>query len=155
MSADDRGTSLAAGDAIRYDIRKCPTGVDPASAEIVSSLPMTSSLARTPIHPGTHLAERLTALDMSAAELGRRIAVPTNRITGILNGQRGITGDTALRLGHFFGTSPELWLNLQTVYELRVAERKLGPALRKLPTLSDREPSRRSPSRLIAREDAP
>ena len=116
---------------------------------------MTSSLARTPIHPGTHLAERLAALDMSAAELGRRIAVPTNRITGILNGQRGITGDTALRLGHFFGTSPELWLNLQTVYELRVAERKLGPALRKLPTLSDREPSGRSPSGLIAREDAP
>ena len=155
MSANDRGTSLAAGDAIRYDIRKYSTRVDPASAEIVGSLPMTSSLARTPIHPGTHLAERLTALDMSAAELGRRIAVPTNRITGILNGQRGITGDTALRLGHFFGTSPELWLNLQTVYELRVAERKLGAALRKLPTLSDREPSGRSPSRLIAREDAP
>ena len=81
--------------------------------------------------------------------------MPTNRITGILNGQRGITGDTALRLGHFFGMPAEHWLNLQTVFELRVAERKLGPALRKLPTLSDREPSGRSPSRLIAREDAP
>jgi addiction module HigA family antidote len=112
-------------------------------------------MSRTPTHPGAHLAERLAELNMSAAELGRRLAVPTNRITGILNGQRGITGDTALRLGHFFGTSPELWLNLQTVYELRVAERKLGAALRKLPTLSDREPSGRSPSRLIAREDTP
>ena len=112
-------------------------------------------MSRTPTHPGAHLAERLAELNMSAAELGRRLAVPTNRITGILNGQRGITGDTALRLGHFFGTSPELWLNLQTVYELRVAERKLGPALRKLPTLSDREQSGRSPSGLIAREDAP
>lgn len=74
---------------------------------------------------------------MSAAGLGRRLAVPTNRITGILNGQRGITGDTALRLGHFSGTSPELWLKLQTVYELGVAERKLGAAL---PTLSNRKP---------------
>ena len=112
-------------------------------------------MSRTPTHPGAHLAERLVELNMSAAELGRRLAVPTNRITGILNGQRGITGDTALRLGHFFGMPAEHWLNLQTVYELRVAERKLGPALRKLPTLSDREPSGRSPSRLIAREEAP
>lgn len=140
----DCSVPLVADDAIRYDIRKYSTSVDPASAEIVSSLPMTASLARTPIHPGAHLAERLAELNMSAAELGRRLAVPTNRITGILNGQRGITGDTALRLGHFFGTSPELWLNLQTVYELRVAERKLGPALRKLPTLSDRTPTERA-----------
>jgi len=83
---------------------------------------------------------------MSAAELGRRLAVPTNRITGILNGQRGITGDTALRLGHFFGMPAEHWLNLQTVYELGVAERKLGAALRRLPTLSDRTPTERAPA---------
>jgi len=83
---------------------------------------------------------------MSAAELGRRLAVPTNRITGILNGQRGITGDTALRLGHFFGMPAEHWLSLQTVYELGVAERKLGAALRRLPTLSDRTPTERAPA---------
>jgi addiction module HigA family antidote len=67
---------------------------------------------RTAIHPGEHLAEPLEELDMSAAELARNLKVPTNRITEILNGRRAITGDTALRLGHFFGTSPEFWLNL-------------------------------------------
>jgi len=99
-------------------------------------------MARTPIHPGEHLAEQLSELGMSAAELGRRLGVPTNRITSILNAQRAITGDTALRLGHFFGTSADFWLNLQKVYELRVAEKKLGATLSKLPKLSDgvREP---------------
>ncbi len=72
---------------------------------------------------------------MSAAELARRIAVPTNRVTAILNGQRAITGDTALRLAHFFGTSAEFWLNLQSLYEIRVAERKAGKTIRKLPRL--------------------
>lgn len=81
-------------------------------------------MARTPIHPGEHLAEELKALDMSAAELGRQLKVPTNRITEILNGQRAITGDTALRLAHFFGTSAQLWLNLQSLYELRLASRR-------------------------------
>jgi addiction module HigA family antidote len=71
-------------------------------------------MARLAIHPGEHLAEELKALGMSAAELARQMRVPTNRVTGILNGQRALTGDTALRLGHFFGTSPEFWLNLQT-----------------------------------------
>ena len=65
------------------------------------------------IHPGEHLAEELRELDMSAAALARQLQVPTNRITAIINGQRAITGDTALRLAHFFGTSPEFWLNLQ------------------------------------------
>ncbi len=92
-------------------------------------------MARMAIHPGEVLAEDLEALEMSAAELSRRIKVPTNRITGILNGQRGITGDTALRLGHFFGTSAEFWLNLQKLYELRLAEAKAGSQIRALPTL--------------------
>ena len=70
-------------------------------------------MARNAIHPGEHLSEQLKELDMSAAELGRQLKVPTNRITGILNGQRAITGDSALRLAHFFGTSAEFWLNLQ------------------------------------------
>ena len=81
---------------------------------------------REPIHPGETLREDLDALGMSAAELARRIDVPTNRITGILNARRAITGDTALRLGRFFGTSGEFWLNLQKLYELRLAEEKNG-----------------------------
>ncbi len=92
-------------------------------------------MARIAIHPGEHLAEELDTLTMSAAELARQLKVPTNRVTGILNGQRAITGDTALRLAHFFGTSAEFWLNLQSLYELRMAEAKTGKAIRKLPTL--------------------
>jgi len=65
--------------------------------------------------------------------------VPTNRVTGILNGQRTVTGDTALRLGHFFGTTPEFWLNLQSLYELRLAEQQAGKAIRALPTLKRRK----------------
>jgi addiction module HigA family antidote len=111
-------------------------------------------MSRTPTHPGAHLAERLAELNMSAAELGRRLAVPTNRITGILNGQRGITGDTALRLGHFFDMPAEHWLNLQTVYELGVAERKLGADLSKLPTLNKRKPSRGKSFGVATQEEA-
>ncbi len=98
-------------------------------------------MALTAIHPGEHLAEELEALDMSAAELARQLKVPTNRITGILNGQRAITGDTALRLAHFFGTSAEFWLNLQSLYELRLAEDKAGKSIKTLPTLKHREPA--------------
>ena len=92
-------------------------------------------MARIAIHPGEHLAEELDALKMSAAELARRLKVPTNRVTEILNGQRAVTGDTALRLAHFFGTSAEFWLTLQSLYELRVADAKTGKSIRKLPTL--------------------
>ena len=92
-------------------------------------------MARNAIHPGEHLAEQLEELGLSAAELGRRLGVPTNRITGILNGQRAITGDTALRLGHFFGVSPQFWLNLQALYDLRMAEAKVGKQVKSLPTL--------------------
>jgi antitoxin HigA-1 len=91
------------------------------------------------IHPGEHLAEELKALDMSAAELARQLDVSTNRITQILNGTRAITGDTALRLAHFFGTSAEFWLNLQSLYELRVAQEKAGKSIKTLPTLKRRE----------------
>ena len=93
-------------------------------------------MGRSAIHPGEHLAEQLEELDMSAAALARQLKVPTNRITEILNGQRAVTGDTALRLGHFFGTSPEFWLNLQKLYELRLAEQKSGEAIKDLPTLA-------------------
>jgi addiction module HigA family antidote len=92
----------------------------------------------TAIHPGDQLAEELETLNLSAAELARHLKVPTNRITGILNGQRAITGDTALRLGHFFGTSAEFWLNLQSLYELRLAEKKAWRSIKVLPTLKQR-----------------
>jgi addiction module HigA family antidote len=91
------------------------------------------------IHPGEHLAVELKELGMSAAELARKLDVPTNRITGILNGQRAITGDTALRLAHFFGTSAEFWLNLQSLYELRIAQKKVGRSIRALPRLNHGE----------------
>jgi len=97
-------------------------------------------MALTAIHPGEHLAEELKELEMSAAELARKLAVPTNRITGILNGKRAITGDTALRLAHFFGTSAEFWLNLQSLYDLRIAESKVGKLIKALPKL--RHPER-------------
>jgi len=96
-------------------------------------------MALTAIHPGEHLAEELEALDMSAAELARKINVPTNRITQILNGTRAITGDTALRLAHFFGTSAQFWLNLQSLYELRLAQENVGKSIKALPTLKQCE----------------
>ena len=96
-------------------------------------------MAVTAIHPGEHLAEELKELGMTATGLARKLDVPPNRITGILNGQRAITGDTALRLGHFFGTSAEFWLNLQSLYELRVAQKKAGNSIRGLPQLKHPE----------------
>lgn len=85
------------------------------------------------IHPGEHLAEELKELNISAAELARQLDVPTNRITEILNARRAITGDTALRLAHFFGTTPEFWLNLQSLYEIRLAQKKSGKSIKALP----------------------
>ena len=79
-----------------------------------------------PVHPGEVLGEELQELGMSANALAKALSVPTNRITAILNGQRGITADTALRLSRYFGTTPQLWLSLQQAYELRMAEIELG-----------------------------
>ncbi len=81
------------------------------------------------------MAEELEALGMSAAGLARQLRVPTNRITGIINGQRAITGDTALRLAHYFGSNAQFWLNLQSLYELRPAEQKAGKSIKALPRL--------------------
>ena len=92
-------------------------------------------MAVTAIHPGEHLAEELKELGMSAAELARQLDVPTNRVTEILNGKRAITGDTALRLAHFFGTNAEFWLNLQSLYDLRIAQKKAGKSIRRLRAL--------------------
>jgi antitoxin HigA-1 len=93
-------------------------------------------MGRSATHPGEHLAQQLKELGMSAAELARNLKVPTNRVTGILNGRRAVTGDTALRLGHFFGMSAEFWMNLQKLYELCLAENKSGTMIKDLPTLA-------------------
>ncbi len=87
------------------------------------------------IHPGEHLQEELEALSMSAAELARQLKVPGNRISQILKGERDVTADTAMRLGHFFGTSAQFWLNLQSLYDLRMAEMRSGKAIKALPRL--------------------
>jgi addiction module HigA family antidote len=97
-------------------------------------------MAIAAIHPGEHLAEELKELGLSAAELARKMNVPTNRVTQILHGTRAITGDTALRLAHFFGTSARFWLNLQSLYDLRLAEEKAGKSIKALPRLKRREP---------------
>ncbi len=94
----------------------------------------------TAIHPGEQLAEELETLGMSAAELARKLDVPTNRVTQILNGTRSITGDSALRLAHFFGTSAQFWLNLQSLYDLRLAQQKVGKSIKGLPRLKRNEP---------------
>ena len=88
-------------------------------------------MAVTAIHPGKHLAEELKELNVSAAAFARRLHVPANCITELLNGRRAMTGDTALCLSHFFGTSAEFWLNLQELYERRVAENKISLPVRK------------------------
>ena len=93
----------------------------------------------TPIHPGEHLAEELDELGMSAVELAQQIQVPAKCVTEVLGGRESITGDLALRLAHFFGTSPEFWLNLQKLYELRLAEEEVGTLVETLPTLKSLE----------------
>jgi addiction module HigA family antidote len=90
-------------------------------------------MTRLIIHPGEHLADELGALEMSSNELAKELGVPTNRITQIISGKRGITGDTALRLGRWFGTGPDIWMNLQKNYELRIAAQEMGAALKKIP----------------------
>lgn len=90
-------------------------------------------MARILIHPGEHLADELKAIGMSANELAKDLGVPTNRLTQIIAGKRGISGDTALRLGKWFGTGPDIWINLQKNYELRLAAEEIGDALKKIP----------------------
>lgn len=85
------------------------------------------------VHPGGILADELKELGISARELARQINVPANRITQIIKEQRGISGDTALRLGHWFGTGPELWMNLQSTYELNLARKLAGTEIEALP----------------------
>jgi addiction module HigA family antidote len=91
-------------------------------------------MARPPIHPGEVLADELAELGITPTALSRQLKVPANRITQIIQGRRGITGDTALRLGHWFGMSAQFWLNLQAAYDIRLAEREVGREVARLPT---------------------
>ena len=79
-----------------------------------------------PIHPGRILRRELDARDLSANRLALALRLPSGRITDILNGKRGISPETALRLGRYFGNSPRFWMNLQTAFELAQAEREIG-----------------------------
>jgi addiction module HigA family antidote len=92
------------------------------------------SMARPAIHPGEILADELNELEITPTELSRQLSVPPNRISQIIQGKRAITGDTALRLGHWFQTSAQFWLNLQSAYDLRVATDQVGREIAALPT---------------------
>src|SRR5436309_4914659 len=98
---------------------------------------------RDPIHPGQFLADELAELGMNPAELARELHVPANRIYQILSGRRAMTADTALRLGQWLGTSAELWMNLQKLYELRLAEQQAGEEIRR--TITQRQRSAPEP----------
>jgi len=98
-------------------------------------------MARIPIHPGEILADELEELGVSPTELSRQIRVPANRISQIINGKRSIAGDTALRLAHWFGTSPQFWMNLQALYDVRIAEEDAGTEIKTLPTKPEKSPS--------------
>ncbi|HEX4707857.1 MAG TPA: HigA family addiction module antitoxin [Candidatus Udaeobacter sp.] len=93
-------------------------------------------MPRPPIHPGEILAEELAETAVTPTELARQLKVPTNRITQIIQGKRAISGDTALRLGHWFGTSAQVWLNLQSAYDIRMAARQAGAQIARLPVRS-------------------
>lgn len=94
-------------------------------------------MARPPIHPGEILADELREIGVTPTELARQIEVPANRVTQIIHGRRGITGDTALRLGHWFGNSAQFWLNLQSAYDIRIAQEKAGADIARLPVRAD------------------
>jgi addiction module HigA family antidote len=98
-------------------------------------------MTHTPIHPGEILADELEELGVSPTELSRQIRVPANRISQIINGKRSITGDTALRLAHWFGTTPQFWTNLQALYDVRMAEEEAGTEIKTLPTKPEKSPT--------------
>ena len=89
-------------------------------------------MPRPAIHPGVILAEELETIGVTPTELARQLQVPPNRLTQIIHAQRGITADTALRLGHWFGPSPQFWLNLQNAFDLREAQ--ANAQIARLPT---------------------
>lgn len=101
-----------------------------------------------PVHPGKVLVEELKALGVTATELARQIDVPPNRISQIINGKRAITGDTALRFAHWFRTTPEFWMDLQTAHDVRAAQSSSGHDIARLPTKPNSPRAARSSSRM-------
>lgn len=97
------------------------------------------------IHPGVVLKDELDELSVTPTEFARQIDVPPNRVSQIIAGKRAITGDTALRFGHWFGTDPQFWLNLQAQFELAIADRETGEAIRHLPTKASLPPQSEQP----------
>ena len=91
-------------------------------------------MSRTPIHPGEILADELKEIGISGTELSRQLKVPENRVPLIIAGKRNITADTALRLGKWFGTTPDFWMNLQKSYELRLAVQQIGKEIEQIST---------------------
>ena len=90
------------------------------------------------VHPGEILSDELTEFGITPTAFARQINVPPNRISQIIAGRRSVTGDTALRFGHWFGVDPQFWLNLQTQFDLAIADQRIGEAVRELPTASAR-----------------
>ena len=97
-------------------------------------------MLRSAVHPGEVLQGELAELGVSQPEFARQIAVPPNRISQIVAGKRSVTGDTALRFGHWFGVEPQFWLNLQTQFDLAIADQKVGAVVRELPQGYTAEP---------------
>ena len=102
-------------------------------------------MLRRAVHPGRILKDELAELGVTPTELARQIDVPANRVSQIINGKRSISGDTALRLGHWFGVEPQFWLNLQAHFDLVAADRETGDAIRLLPTSADLDPRTERP----------
>ena len=90
-------------------------------------------MPRPAIHPGEILSDELSELGVTPTEFARQLEVPVDRLTQFIQGKRGITGDTAVRLGHWFQTSPQFWLNLQAAYDIRIAEAKIAEQIEHLP----------------------
>ena len=89
------------------------------------------------VHPGVILRDELAELGVTQSTFARQIEVPPNRVSQIIAGKRSVTGDTALRFGHWFGVDPQFWLNLQTQFDLAAADEKIGAAVRELPSAYD------------------
>lgn len=85
------------------------------------------------VHPGAILKDELEEIGVTPTEFARQIGVPPNRVSQIIAGKRAVTGDTALRFGHWFGTEPQFWLNLQSAFEIRLAAEKAGDEIARLP----------------------
>jgi antitoxin HigA-1 len=92
---------------------------------------------RRTVHPGKILREELDLLGVGPTEFARQIGVPPNRVSQIIAGKRAVTGDSALRFGHWFATNPQFWLNLQAQFELADADAQAGEVIRRLPTKAD------------------